>query len=325
MKVTLSYEESKERSMKIPVPVVLAIAALSIAALSCVGIDDGDSPSANMETSASPATFKSVGEVITLTYSVRAHDYIDFTDSYKVTDKAADTTPSCPRPPGNKNDWLVCKATHTITTEDVALGYVISSAEFTGFIAEQTVLLLPGPYKPLYEKATTVVYIENFIPSPTPTITPTLTATPVFTATPSETGQEIIIPQPNILILQPVLAGSVSTCDTGLGFINFPLADPLPDLTDKNLEVIINGYKVNCTIAGSRNQLLSCSLPTDMTFPLRVGTTVDSVQVDSFSFSGATCTNTMPTKERDPNDPDTPVVPPIPVDCVADPYNPACP
>lgn len=165
----------------------------------------------------------------------------------------------------------------------------------------------------------------------TATATPTLTATPVPTATPLPPGQSIIIPQPNILILQPVLAGSVSACDTGLGFINFPLADPLPDLTGKNLEVIINGYKVNCTIAGSRNQVLACSLPPDITFPLSVGTTVDSVQVDSFSFDGAICTHTVPTKEREPNDPDNPVAPnapntpiPTPVDCDADPYNPSC-
>ena len=307
--------------MKIPAPIFLAIAALSIAALSCASFEAlGTSTSSTLSISASPSTFKSVGETITFTYTVDAIDYITRSKSQGVTDNAADTTPSCSV--SNDGKQLICKATHIITAEDVALGYVTSSAKFKGYISPTMGgwIPIPGDKESEYHEddATTVVYIENFVPSPTPTVTPTLTATPVFTATPSETGQEIII-------LQPVLAGSVSACDTGLGFINFPLADPLPDLTDKNLEVIINGYKVNCTIAGSRNQLLSCSLPTDITLPLRVGTTVDSVQVDSFSFSGATCTNTVPTKERDPNDPDTPVVPPTPVDCVADPYNPACP
>lgn len=156
----------------------------------------------------------------------------------------------------------------------------------------------------------------------TPTEEPVATSTATATSTPEE--QVIVIPQPNILILQPVLAGSVTACDTGLGFINLPLADPMPDLTGKELEVIINGYKVNCTIAGSRNQVLSCNLPPDRTFPLNIGTTVDSVQVDSFSFSGATCTNTVPTKERDPNDPNTPAPTSTPVDCGLDPYHPDC-
>jgi len=159
----------------------------------------------------------------------------------------------------------------------------------------------------------------------TSTEEPVATSTATATSTPEE--QVIVIPQPNILILQPVLAGNVTACDTGLGYINLPLADPMPDLTGKELEVFINGYKVNCTIAGSQNQVLSCNLPPeDRTFPLNIGTTVDSVQVDSFSFSGATCTHTVPTKEREPNDPNVPVVPTsTPVDCIADPYNPACP
>lgn len=151
------------------------------------------------------------------------------------------------------------------------------------------------------------------VPSPTPTNIPE--------------EQAIVIPTQNLLYLQPVLEGSVSACDTGMGYINLPLADPMPDLTGKELEVIINGYKVNCMVAGSRNQVLSCNLPPeDSTFPLRIGTTVDSVQVDSFTFSGATCMHTVPTKERDPNDPN--IHAPIPtstqVDCDADPYNPQC-
>ena len=60
-------------SMKIPVPVVLAIAALSIAALICA--TEGTT-NASLSISASPSTFKSVGETITFTYTVDAIDYI---------------------------------------------------------------------------------------------------------------------------------------------------------------------------------------------------------------------------------------------------------
>ncbi|HCR70411.1 MAG TPA: hypothetical protein DIW23_03115 [Anaerolineae bacterium] len=298
--------------MKIPFQAMLAFVFLFFSGGMC---DGGET--LKLTVSASPSTFTSVGEKITFTYKIVGEDYISFSTGYKVTNDVADAAPVCSKVSSRE---MSCTSTHTITTEDFALGYVTSNATVQVHVGTHNLI----SFRPvdLTEKATTVVYIENFVPSPTPTIT----ATPVFTATPSETGQEIIIPQPNILILQPVLAGNVSACDTGLGFINFPMSEPIPDLTGKNLEVIFNGYKVNCTIAGSRNQVLSCSLPPDTTFPLQVGTTVDSVQVDSFSFDGAICTKTVPTKEKDPNDPNTPIPPvvPTPVDCNADPYNPAC-
>ncbi|MBL8089926.1 MAG: hypothetical protein KF758_07390 [Anaerolineales bacterium] len=298
--------------MKIPFQAMLAFAFLFFSGGLCDGTE-----TLKLTVSTSPSTFTSVGEKITFTYKIVGEDYISFSSGYKVTNDVADEAPVCSKVSSRE---MSCTSTHTITTQDFALGYVTSNASALIHVGTYNIIT----FRPvdLTEKATTVVYIKNFVPSPTPTIT----ATPVPTATPLQPGQSIVIPQPNILILQPVLAGSVSACDTGLGYINLPLADPMPDLTGKNLEVIINGYKVNCAIAGSRNQLLACSLPPDRTFPLNIGTTVDSVQVDSFSFSGATCTHTVPTKEKDPNDPNAPVVPiATPVDCIADPYNPACP
>lgn len=304
--------------MKIRFQAILAFGFLIFSGMAC-----GGTYMMRLQVSASPSTFTSVGEKITFTYKIFGHDYIAYSRGYSVTDDIADEPVICSQVPTTE---LHCTATHTITEEDFARGYITSNAIAKAFIGSNDWVFIYEPEHHI-EESTTVVYIENFVPSPTPTTT----ATPVSTATPLPPGQSIIIPQPNILILQPALAGSVSACDTGLGFINFPLADPLPDLTGKNLEVIINGYKVNCTIAGSRNQVLACSLPPDITFPLSVGTTVDSVQVDSFSFDGAICTHTVPTKEREPNDQDNPVAPnapntpiPTPVDCDADPYNPSC-
>lgn len=170
--------------MKIPVPVVLAIAALSVAALSC-----GDTGTyASLKTSVSPATFKSVGETLTFTYTVDAGDYIDKAKSYGITDQAADTTPACS--PSQDGKQLVCKATHAITAEDAALGYVTSGAKFRGYISPSMGGFIPVPSSSseLNEaEATTVVYIENFVPTPTPTITPLVTATSTATATATAT------------------------------------------------------------------------------------------------------------------------------------------
>lgn len=171
--------------MKIPVPVFLAIAALSIAALSCA--TEGTT-SASLSISASPSTFKSVGETITFTYTVDAIDYITRSKSQGVTDNAADATPSCSV--SNDGKQLICKATHTITTEDVALGYVTSSATFRGYISPSIGGAFPVPSgnsEYFKEEATTVVYIENFTPSPTPTTTPLSSPTPMVTVTPTLT------------------------------------------------------------------------------------------------------------------------------------------
>jgi hypothetical protein len=194
MKGALSHEESKERSMKIPVPVVLAIAALSIAALSCGTFEAlGTSTGSTLSISASPSTFKSVGEIITFTYTVDAIDYITRSKSQGVTDNAADTTPSCSV--SNDGKQLICKATHIITAEDVALGYVTSSAKFKGYISPIMGgwIPIPGDTESEYHEddATTVVYIENFAPSPTPTITPLSSPTPTATPDPSANAEVI--------------------------------------------------------------------------------------------------------------------------------------
>jgi hypothetical protein len=167
------------------------------------------------------------------------------------------------------------------------------------------------------------------VPSETPveeavSIDATATATSIATDTPVPAEQVIIIPQQNILILQPFLAGGVSACDTGLGFINFPISEPIPDLTGKNVTVSLNGRQVNCTVVGSRGQVLGCSLPTGTTFPVTVKVNLDDVEVNNFSFSGATCIKTAPTKEKEQNESggNTPVAP-TPIDCSIDPYNPA--
>lgn len=170
-------------------------------------------------------------------------------------------------------------------------------------------------FKAQYCSAETAASTETLsAPIEAPSETPTATEPP--TATQEES---IVIATQDLLILQPILAGSVTACDTGLGFINFSLADSLPDLTGKSVSVLINGNKVNCALAGSNSQLLGCSLPAGTVFPLNVSTTLDGVAVDNFSFNGAICTRTSATKEVDEN-PEQPTQPPVDCDVNPDPY-----
>lgn len=291
--------------MKIPFQSLLAFAFLIFSGGMCAG---GESLS--LLVTASPTTFTSVGEKITYTYKIVGDEFIDYGKSYIIKNDVADAEPVCSKVSDRE---MSCTSTHTITEQDLALGYVTSKAEIEVHVYSRNIISFRAVN--LQQRATTTIYMENFVPSPTPITT---TATPVATSTPSETGQE------NSSTLQPILAGSVSACDTGMGFINFPISEPIPDLTGKNITVSIDGQRVNCTVAGSRNQVLACSLPASTNFPVTVIVNLDNVEVNNFSYNGATCINTVPTKEKDPNDPNTPVPTPTPVDCELAPYSPNC-
>ncbi|MCB9112828.1 MAG: hypothetical protein H6634_16420 [Anaerolineales bacterium] len=105
----------------------------------------------------------------------------------------------------------------------------------------------------------------------------------------------------------PLLQGTVTACDTGMGYINFPFAPPVPDLTGKSLNVTFNGSPVNCGAASNNPNILSCSLSGN-SFPLNVNIEVDGIQTDSFTFDGGICTYTDPNpppSNTDDNPPNT--------------------
>lgn len=159
--------------MKIPFQAILAFGFLFFSGGLCSGGE-----TLRVIVSASPSTFTSVGEKITFTYKIEGDEYISFKRGYSVTDDVADTAPACSQV---DTDEMSCTATHTITTEDLALGYITSNVVAQFYVGTSNMI----SFRPvdLTEKVTTVVYVENFVPSPTPTVTPTLTATPSPEAT----------------------------------------------------------------------------------------------------------------------------------------------
>jgi hypothetical protein len=117
------------------------------------------------------------------------------------------------------------------------------------------------------------------------TIEATATVPPPATATVTATVSSAAKAAP-----QPVLDGKVSACDRTQGFINFGLASTAGDLTGKKLVVSLNGVEVKCAVAGSNNQLLGCSLPASITFPVPVKVTLDGTVVNEFTHDGSGCT-----------------------------------
>ena len=160
--------------MRIPFQALLAVAVLFFSGGIC-----GGNESLYLSVKASPSTFKAVGDTITFTYTATAQDSIAARNGqpWGLTDDAADSPPSC----GLVHHGFTCTATHVITAEDFALGYVTSHATARAYVVSTFGPLPESRPVDLTATADTVVYLENFTPSPTPTLTPLVTATPVAT------------------------------------------------------------------------------------------------------------------------------------------------
>jgi hypothetical protein len=190
--------------MKIPFQAMLAFGLLFFSG----GLCSGDE-SLHLTVSASPSTFKSVGEKITFTYKILGYDYIVFSEGYSVTDDAADAAPACSKV---SKDEMNCTAAHTITAEDLALGYVTSHAVAEVKVATSN--LWRSTPAELTEKATTVVYVENFVPSPTPTTTPLVAATSTTAATSTATATPTTAPPAS---LEGIVDSDLLSCRYGPG------------------------------------------------------------------------------------------------------------
>jgi hypothetical protein len=120
--------------------------------------------------------------------------------------------------------------------------------------------------------------------SPTPAASPTVKASP--TATISPTAQP------------PLLTGQTTMCDLGANLINFRMVEPVPDLTDKTLTVEIADIETTCSVNPTNPSLLTCTIPSLVTFPARVVVSLDGAVVNDFTYEGIGCgelTTPMPT------------------------------
>ncbi len=87
----------------------------------------------------------------------------------------------------------------------------------------------------------------------------------------------------------PLLTGQVSSCFLNTSVINFRFVQPPPDLTGKNLSVLIQGQPSQCYVPPGFPGSLSCKLPPNTSFPTGIVVTLDNAVVNSFSFNGVVC------------------------------------
>lgn len=117
--------------------------------------------------------------------------------------------------------------------------------------------------------------------SPTPVGSPTLALSP--TAQASATAEIPVTAQ------LPLLTGGVTMCDTGVNLISFRIVQPPPDLTGKTLTAQIAEQESTCYVNPTNPSLMSCTIPTGVTFPARVVVSVDGAVVNDFVYDGLGC------------------------------------
>ena len=121
--------------------------------------------------------------------------------------------------------------------------------------------------------------------------------------------------------LLPLLTEEMTSCGNNnqLGWwVNFRLAEPRQELSNRDLEVTIGGLETPCGINQENPSLLTCFAPSGLTYPADVVVKLDGSQVNNFRImlnqsacSGATPTSTGGDRENPTPDPGSPTgVPP---------------
>lgn len=108
-----------------------------------------------------------------------------------------------------------------------------------------------------------------------PSLTPTIQVSP--TAETSPTAQS------------PLLTSNVTMCDQTVDLISFRMVEAAPDLTDKVVTLQISEQETTCTVNPVNTSLLTCDLPSSVTFPARVLVSLDGAVVNDFTYDGIGC------------------------------------
>lgn len=123
-------------------------------------------------------------------------------------------------------------------------------------------------------------------PSTTEAASPTTEASATAEVSPTlEVTGTAEIPVTN----QDVLTGRVTMCDISGQLISFRLVQPPPDLTGKTVTAQIAGQDSTCYVNPTNLSLLTCTLPSGVTFPADIAVSMDGAVVSEFTFDGIGC------------------------------------
>lgn len=135
----------------------------------------------------------------------------------------------------------------------------------------------------------------TFTPSATLAASPTVQATLAAEVSPTlqtSLTAEIAVTGSSLL------TGRVLMCDLGTNLINFRMVQAPPDLTGKTLTAQIADMESACYVNPTNPSLLTCTIPSGVTFPARVIVSLDGAVVNDFVYGGIGCemlTTAIPT------------------------------
>ena len=132
--------------------------------------------------------------------------------------------------------------------------------------------------------------------APTATIPPEITNTPVATlvSIPSPTLTLAAVASPTLGVAttigsSPLLTSNVTMCDQTVDLISFRMVETAPDLADRTLTVQLSDQEITCSVNPVNTSLLTCDLPSPLTFPARVLVTLEGAVVNDFMYDGIGC------------------------------------
>lgn len=132
--------------------------------------------------------------------------------------------------------------------------------------------------------------------APTATEPPAITETPLATvvSNPSPTFTLAADASPTLeaattITSSPLLTNSVTMCDQTVDLISFRMDETAPDLAGKTLTVQISDQETTCSVNPVNTSLLTCDLPSPLTFPARVLVNLEGAIVNDFMYDGIGC------------------------------------
>jgi hypothetical protein len=123
----------------------------------------------------------------------------------------------------------------------------------------------------------------------TPLVTASPTTSPIASATATVQASPVAEISPTAQTRSPLLTGDVTMCDQTTDLISFRIVKPAPDLTDKLVTVQISEEETTCAVNPVNTSLLTCTLPSLVTFPARVVVSLDGAVVNDFPYDGIGC------------------------------------
>jgi hypothetical protein len=198
---------------------------------------------------------------------------------YYIREEGADCSYTCP-------DGTVQETTISGTVSSM---YSASSDEldgqFCGVALAPTPTEAPPTEPPTPAATPTVAASPTLAASPTAAESPTLAASPIA----SPTAQIAATAASTSAAQGSLLTGRVTMCDTGGNLISFRITLPPPDLTGRTLTAQIGGQESACYVNATNPSLMTCALPSEMTFPAPIVVSVDGTVASEFTYDGLGC------------------------------------